>query len=186
MKPKLIFTLLGFSLSLSGATIRAQTAPAPEMTYESVKADYLKADAELNKVYQETLARLSPPEREELKGYQRAWIKLREDRTGEMQDGIGKWNDRASFTKERIDFLFETGSAYLFRRKSSVEFEKATIKPFDDMAWDFLARCFAHSEKNKGVTRDQLRRWGIEFDSWTPDSRKLRVSLSGLRSVHGR
>jgi uncharacterized protein YecT (DUF1311 family) len=75
------------------------------MTYESVKADYLKADAELNKVYQDTLARLSPPEREELKGYQRAWTKLREDRTGEMQDGIGKWNDRASFTKERIDFL---------------------------------------------------------------------------------
>src|SRR5436309_2564969 len=103
MKPKLIFTLLGCGLTLLVGPISVQTASAPEMTYESVEADYLKADAELNKVYEETLARLSPPEREELRGYQRAWIKLREDRTGEMQDGIGKWNDRASFTKERID-----------------------------------------------------------------------------------
>jgi uncharacterized protein YecT (DUF1311 family) len=42
---------------------------------ECLRADYARADAELNRVYQQTMAALSPDRQRELRESQRAWLR---------------------------------------------------------------------------------------------------------------
>lgn len=72
MKTLLPLLALWFCLALSAS---AQTQM--EMNFQALE-DFKKADAKLNKVYQETMKQLSPERQKLLRETQRAWLKYRD------------------------------------------------------------------------------------------------------------
>ena len=261
-----VFAVIG----LLSSGLRAQTAKL----HDSLNADYQKADAELNRVYKETMGRLEPADQEELKRYQRAWLKQMEERGGVVSALISETNGRIDFLKsfstkeggfpppgfhvenseddevaDKRGFEIKTyvgeivsssgrhiatqqtwvvstkdpgehhllppyrneqgddetaaceecahyvspdqkwilrwqkdtfaSTAYLYRREKGVKFVRATQKGFGDMAWEFLEERHKNSKKAAGLCQDLLRTWSTEFGSWTDDSAKLRIKLSG-------
>lgn len=70
----LLCTLVALSLI---AAPPAHTQTQLEMNEEAA-ADFKKADAELNKVYQHVLGQLTPKQQEQVRQTQRAWLKYRD------------------------------------------------------------------------------------------------------------
>lgn len=75
-KSALIFLVgVGAAIFVSIAHIYSQTQAAINA---EARADFVKADVDLNKTYQEVLAKLSPNEKQNLRKAQRAWVASRD------------------------------------------------------------------------------------------------------------
>lgn len=80
--------------------------------------DYQNADAELNKVYKETLHRLEPEQQESVRATQRAWLKYRDlakEEAGMMYEGgsirplieFGTVTEMTTFRTRQLKALLE-------------------------------------------------------------------------------
>jgi len=102
MMQRVWVTLTGVSLILLSTSGAAETGGG-------AKAEFQKQDTELNRAYQEAIGKLSPPEQEQLKKYQRAWIASRDKEAGTVPAGSDRWKALTESTKSRVDFLKHFG-----------------------------------------------------------------------------
>jgi len=91
----------------SGATTETETtAPAIDgQLSQTWRQQYLEADRRLNAIYRETLSRLSPGGKSELKREQIAWIQEKERKCNAITDDVKRYICLTSMTNERIEQL---------------------------------------------------------------------------------
>ena len=97
MKTLLHFSLLVVSLSLPIAEVRAQSQH--EMNQQAY-ADFEKADAALNKIYTQVLAKLDAEGQGKLRAAQRAWVTFR-DAQAEVDADSERGGSAASLFRAR-------------------------------------------------------------------------------------
>ena len=91
----------------SGATTETETtAPAIDgQLSQTWRQQYLEADRRLNAIYRETLSRLSPGGKSELKREQIAWIQEKERKCNAITEDVKRYICLTSMTNERIEQL---------------------------------------------------------------------------------
>src|SRR5262245_50613582 len=185
------FASLLISLLVSVASIDGQTQA--EMNKEA-RADFARADAELNKTYQTVLAKLSAAERLKLKETQLAWVASRDteaaDAAKEAEGGSMaatlRYETMTELTRKRITELkamIDEGTASGTKteapktenkRANSVSESEPTSprppppeKPSSDQEQDA-----AEEDSSRGLPQDYAKHYLIAGSTISPDKKK--------------
>ena len=100
-----ILSLVATTMCCILCDVRAQSGTPAPLTAENAEAAFRKADAEMNRVYQEKLSGLKPDEQEQLKRFQQGWIEYRDVMASLYKIPERRWRYLAEETTSRAAFL---------------------------------------------------------------------------------
>jgi uncharacterized protein YecT (DUF1311 family) len=205
--PKSLFTFLVsavavISLSVAVAHIHAQTQAGINA---EARADFAKADVDLNKTYQAVLAKLPPNEKQKLREAQRAWVASRDAEATEAAKEAGgsigptvRYGRMTELTRKRIAEL----NAMIGKESSQTEASQSpnneasslsqaqpNLRPTPDplspdKKWEYVGGetpKLVKAETREAVVQFSCGLGGSDLSApvWAPDSKRFAISCAG-------